>query len=99
MPEAVEGPGVSKGKVVWLTLEADFDGVEGVFDVLADNAGRLAIVSGEQNPWSAEEAYRSVDNVLDGLEGSRLALDCHGWRVVGLDRDGRRFHPRAGSGL
>jgi len=39
LPEAVYGTCVSEGQVVGLRLESDFDGVEGVLDVFANDAG------------------------------------------------------------
>lgn len=41
LAEAVEGAGVAEGEVVGLGLEADFDCVEGVFDVFAHYTGDL----------------------------------------------------------
>ena len=54
LTEAVEWTFVSEGEVVGLGLEADFDCVEGVFDVFAYYAGDLRGVSG----WEREGGRR-----------------------------------------
>lgn len=46
LSEAVEGALVSQRQVVGLALQPDLDGVEGVFDVLADDAGDLGNLAG-----------------------------------------------------
>lgn len=50
MAEAIEGTGVPEWEVVGLGLQTDFDGVEGVFDVFAYDAGGLqsVLVSGQE---------------------------------------------------
>lgn len=42
LTEAVQRALVAEGQVVGLALEADFDGVEGVLDVFANNSGNLS---------------------------------------------------------
>lgn len=41
LAEAVDRAGVAEGQVVGLALEADFDGVEGVFNIFTDDASNL----------------------------------------------------------
>jgi hypothetical protein len=41
--------------VVWLGLESDFDRVEGIFDVLADDAGYLVWTLAHRFGWEFVE--------------------------------------------
>lgn len=85
--------------MVGLALQTDFDGVERVLDVFADNASGL-YMSAEVTPFHhGLNTYRAVDNILNGLQGSCLALGRDGWWLVRLNRDGGRFHRLAEAAL
>ena len=52
LAKTIEWPSIEEGEVRWLRLEADFDGVEGVFDDFANDAGGLESISeGEIGGW------------------------------------------------
>jgi hypothetical protein len=71
LAETVEGAGVQRDGGVWLGLEADFYGVEGVFDELADYAcclreeGTLDHTCIRMNRRNG--AYRAICYVLEGF--------------------------------